>query len=447
MQVGRGDNLTLAPRSSASVNPIQGTHSPVPTKHNPTKFLKSLASEWAALWKEGTMCDTTLLCGPDEEPIRAHKLVLCCRSTYFNRMFQCGMKEKESEEVRFPDIDKQHMEEVLRFLYTSEIVLTIDNLVPMFILADRLLLDDLKRVCLCFTLSSENVLQVLQDCAGIAKLLYKRALTFLESCDETTLVTIFNHPSWLTLPSDIVTDIFKKCHLNLPEVTLFHRLLLWAIHQHHHKDHPNDDVPPPTIEAIKNDKELRSSIKTIMKPVVPYVRLSQMSKMQLINEVEPLGVVSTPYVLHAWKWIADPTLFSVVNSHHMLPRQTKCIFQVNFNGTAGCSNLVEKFGLHWMLTMKEDPQPEDPDISMLAVNLTCYSRPSVQMQWKCKILSKDELVHPYVCRNGQKVPKELLLDAVNQYHVDGMVTIALWFQSLPFEYSATISSGVRAPRA
>jgi hypothetical protein len=404
--------------------------------------LKSLASEWAALWKEGTMCDITLLCGAEEEPIKAHKLVLCCRSTYFNRMFQCGMKEKDLDVVHFPDIDKQHMEEVLRFLYTSEINLTIDNLVPMYIFADQLLLDDLKRVCLCFTLTSENVLQVLQECAGIAKLLYKRALTFLESCDETTLITIFSHPFWLTVHVDIVIDIFKKCALNLPEVSLFHRLLAWAVHQLK-TENEDADSKVPSVEDIKNNKELRSSVKKILKPIAPYIRLSQMSKTQLINEVEPLGVVSTAYVLHAWKWIADPTLFSVISTHNMLPRQSKCGFQVNFNGTAGCSNLVEKFGLHWMLTMKDDPQ-QDSESPGLALNLTCYSRPSVQMQWKCKILSRDELVHPYVCRYGQTVPKEELLDEENQYFVDGHVTVALWFRSLPYEYSTAIGSGVRA---
>ncbi|CEJ55322.1 hypothetical protein PMG11_01586 [Penicillium brasilianum] len=64
--------------------------------------------------------DLTIICGDTE--FKAHKLVVCSQSAYFQRAFYGSFKEAY-EPIRFPDKEPELMEKFLEYLYTGDYTL------------------------------------------------------------------------------------------------------------------------------------------------------------------------------------------------------------------------------------------------------------------------------------------------------------------------------------
>ncbi|XP_001602264.2 speckle-type POZ protein-like isoform X1 [Nasonia vitripennis] len=106
--------------------------------------------------------DVGLLVGDDR--FEVHKALLSARSRVFAAMFEHDMKEKQQSEVRILDIEKEVLEELIRFLYTGR-VKEIDTIAPgLLAAADKYALNDLKLMCersIFSNLTVDNVLNTL----------------------------------------------------------------------------------------------------------------------------------------------------------------------------------------------------------------------------------------------------------------------------------------------
>ena len=69
--------------------------------------------------------DVTISAG--EGKIRAHKLVLAASSPYFRSMFTGSLSEVNQTEVTIRDIEKEALEALINFCYTSSIELEENN--------------------------------------------------------------------------------------------------------------------------------------------------------------------------------------------------------------------------------------------------------------------------------------------------------------------------------
>lgn len=99
---------------------------------------------------QDSLSDVTLVLGPDEQHVKAHRIVLASRSAYFQKLFTIGMMETNQKEIRLPDVDSNAFRVVLRYLY-GEVddlsTLPIRLLSSVFELTDRYGLDELQNLC------------------------------------------------------------------------------------------------------------------------------------------------------------------------------------------------------------------------------------------------------------------------------------------------------------
>lgn len=64
--------------------------------------------------------DINFFLGPNEEVVKASKFMLTARSSVFARMFETGMKERETNEVTIPDASLPVFKEMLSYIYTDD---------------------------------------------------------------------------------------------------------------------------------------------------------------------------------------------------------------------------------------------------------------------------------------------------------------------------------------
>ncbi|CAL1297374.1 unnamed protein product [Larinioides sclopetarius] len=78
----------------------------------------------------------------------AHKMVLCARSTVFNRMLAIDMKEKNTDCIKVDDLGDDVVQQLLLFLYSD----TVQNLewemaTRLYYAADKYAVGRLKAIC------------------------------------------------------------------------------------------------------------------------------------------------------------------------------------------------------------------------------------------------------------------------------------------------------------
>ena len=64
--------------------------------------------------------DVTLFAGPKEEEIKTNKFMLMARSPVFTGMFQSGMKEQNTNQVKLPDESVEVCREMLTYIHTDQ---------------------------------------------------------------------------------------------------------------------------------------------------------------------------------------------------------------------------------------------------------------------------------------------------------------------------------------
>jgi len=159
--------------------------------------LRNLSTDLGSLWIKGTHTDITFTV--QGQIIKAHKIILCTRSDYFQSMFHSGMVENESENIVIQDHDPILFKKILEFLYTDVPPEDIDEVAfDLLPLADKYLLDSLKHHCakaLKKSMHEGNIKEILilahkYNCPSLKKDCFKE-LTFSVFDDWSE---IKNHP-------------------------------------------------------------------------------------------------------------------------------------------------------------------------------------------------------------------------------------------------------------
>ncbi|KAI9911314.1 hypothetical protein PsorP6_009036 [Peronosclerospora sorghi] len=97
-------------------------------------------------------------------PIYAHKS-LCIRCKYFEAMFTGEMRESTAREVEIVDTDRATFLSLLEYVYTDRLSVAGEDLMELFIAADRYGIESLKHLCAQKLLTSvcvQNVASILQ---------------------------------------------------------------------------------------------------------------------------------------------------------------------------------------------------------------------------------------------------------------------------------------------
>lgn len=94
-------------------------------------------------------CDVILEVGSgnDLARLKAHKIMLCAGSPFFNNALNSEMKEKKEGVIRLEQTSKEVMEEVLKYLYTGHVDVSEALACDFLAVADYLMIQCLKDLC------------------------------------------------------------------------------------------------------------------------------------------------------------------------------------------------------------------------------------------------------------------------------------------------------------
>ncbi|ESO98129.1 hypothetical protein LOTGIDRAFT_143089 [Lottia gigantea] len=112
-------------------------------------------------YESGDLCDVEI--NVNKRSFKCHKMVLACSSLYFRAMFTSEMAESKQDTVTIHDIDESAMEKLIKFAYTSKIVLTVENVQPILFAASILQIETVAGACCDFMkthLHSSNCIDV-----------------------------------------------------------------------------------------------------------------------------------------------------------------------------------------------------------------------------------------------------------------------------------------------
>ncbi|KAG8195422.1 hypothetical protein JTE90_013879 [Oedothorax gibbosus] len=123
----------------------------------------SLLFDLQHLYNSKMFSDFTLRVGDEE--FKAHKNILCARSSVFNTMLNCEMEEKLTNCVKITEFDPPTVTKMLDYIYCGQVEdLTPEVALQLYSAAEKYNLQDLKDICaeyLSTNLSVDNFCDVL----------------------------------------------------------------------------------------------------------------------------------------------------------------------------------------------------------------------------------------------------------------------------------------------
>ncbi|XP_066508617.1 kelch-like protein 40a [Hoplias malabaricus] len=160
-----------------------------------------------------------------------HRLVLAASSPYFKAMFLSDLEESKKREVVLKDVDPGIMGMILRYIYTSDINLTEQNVQDIFMVANMYQIPSIFSVCVTYLEQK----MVLSNCLAIFRLglllecprLASKARDFI--CDRFELIV--RDQDFHQLGSGELAAIITCDSLNVEkEETVFEALMDWVEH-------------------------------------------------------------------------------------------------------------------------------------------------------------------------------------------------------------------------
>lgn len=122
-----------------------------------------ILTDISGLYGDDQLSDFKFIVEGQEFPI--HKNILAARSPVFLKMFTGDFLEKNGTQSEILDASKEAFDELIRFIYTGEIVDLEKNVEELLGLADRYEVSDLQKVCelkLMSNLKDENAESIFQ---------------------------------------------------------------------------------------------------------------------------------------------------------------------------------------------------------------------------------------------------------------------------------------------
>ncbi|XP_027601012.1 calicin [Pipra filicauda] len=184
----------------------------------------SIANE---LHLKESLCDVVI--SVDGVEFKAHKLILCCCSTYFRTLFtNCADKMV----YQIPGVSAEMMGLIIDYAYTGTVPITEDNVESLLVAADQFNIMDIVNLC-CKFLSSRLCSE---NCIGICRFteyyycpdLHAAACGYiLHHFEEVSQVS----EEFLDLSAEELAHIIEKDELNVKrEEAVFEAVLRWIAH-------------------------------------------------------------------------------------------------------------------------------------------------------------------------------------------------------------------------
>jgi hypothetical protein len=217
------------------------------------------------------------------EKLALHKSVLLHSCDYFKTMFTAGFSEAAQQTVAINVAEGSSVAAtklVIRYLYTSDIVLDGDNVLEVLAAAGMLQLPNLTRTCVDFVKTSLDVHNV---CALLTAGYQMNVVILMKICTKFVLrngEAVLKSGEFINLPKDAMISIFSNDDLCATESTVLEAAIVWA---------------KSSIGSCNNGCLAGNGVSDLL----PYVRLDEMDSESLCNCVKETGLFSTEKILAA----------------------------------------------------------------------------------------------------------------------------------------------------
>ncbi|KAF0447708.1 BTB/POZ protein [Gigaspora margarita] len=204
-------------------------------------FPESFVRDYDKLLKDGQCSDVIIRVGEEQKEFRAHSLMLRARSTYFNTALSATWAKKEGDffVLSVPNIHVYIFEIILRYMYTTEIILDAlegVKVLELLVAVDELLLRDfIDKLKLFIHQKLENLIK--QDAISVLEMFFQYDIceSFREPCLHLICTypdTLFMHHNFIQLEKSLLIHILQCDSLGtLNEIEIWNYLLKWGIAQ------------------------------------------------------------------------------------------------------------------------------------------------------------------------------------------------------------------------
>ena len=331
-----------------------------------------------SLRKSQTFCDVFLMVG--DRRIPAHRIVLAASSSVFKASLTSELKrQKEGEvfdEVQVSDFDPSTIEEMLNFIYTGEVGITLKNAWELILAADYYDLENLKELCAEFLMINLT----LSNCLLIQMYAERYRLNLLQ--EETTsficknLTSVWKTEEYLTMDFAQVKELFSGERLALEtqkgEEEVFQGIKAWVKHDWEKREHYFDELfgytrltamsPIYIRETVYRD-ELVSRSPTCRDLVMATLNLSAEERDEPRGITESVVLLSKNglsfcYIPECGSWLNLTRL----SSYNKIRAVTACEGYIFAIGWENDRITIEKFDSHknhWVVILNDEgPKPE-----------------------------------------------------------------------------------------
>ncbi|KAJ0022903.1 hypothetical protein NQD34_015037 [Periophthalmus magnuspinnatus] len=209
-----------------------------------------------------------------------HRLVLCACSSYFRTIFLSDLDESKKKEIVLEDVEPGVMGLILKYLYTSKINVTEQNVQDIFAVANMYQIPSIFTVCVSFLqkrLSLSNCLAIFR--LGLMLDCPRLAVSARNYASERFQLISRDEEFFQLLPSELAA-ILASDNLNVEtEEVVFEALMNWVSrdHENREKELPGlidcvrlrlvtEDYLKEKVEAhkfIKSNQELKQKLQLV----------------------------------------------------------------------------------------------------------------------------------------------------------------------------------------
>ncbi|XP_060602060.1 BTB/POZ domain-containing protein 6-like [Ruditapes philippinarum] len=232
-------------------------------------------------------CDVTFnIVRGETVQIRAHKYVLGSRSCVFYAMFYGPLSENTGTEIDIPDMTPEQFNDLLQFLYTDDIKVTLDNVLSMLYAAKKYCVQSLIDKCLNTLkrhMVPENVCTVMENahCYGNNDLKTRCHNLIVQEPER-----VFQADDLAELCNECFISIIKDDSIPVHEEIIFDAVIKFG-----------------QGKCVRNDQGITpENMKRLLADVIPHVRFPLMSQEYFLSKVTPHGLLTEQEELKLCKY-------------------------------------------------------------------------------------------------------------------------------------------------
>ncbi|KAL8566239.1 hypothetical protein ACOMHN_046740 [Nucella lapillus] len=192
---------------------------------------------------------TDLTISIDDHRFPCHKVVLAAGSVYFRTMFASGMEESRKEVIEIKQIEPPVFEQVLRFIYTGRVDISVVTVQELFTQAQLFQISHLVELCVTFFQDNMNEWNCLAAMTLADVHAHRAMYEFAKSyaCEHFTTVVDEDH-DFLLLSVECITDLLRDRRLNCAtEEQVYEAAVQWLEHDPKRKEQQTSQV----LQCIK----------------------------------------------------------------------------------------------------------------------------------------------------------------------------------------------------